>query len=105
MFHEKPTNEELADALYNLHASYARGVKLSKMQFDRYSMIIARDVTGYAMAQFVARLIDEGYVREERRKELGSRARNLQAGDGFLTDEELAAKTKEQSNELDELFS
>jgi len=42
-----------------------------------------------AMAKLFKRIVAEGYVREDHEKELLDRARNMEHGRGFITDEEL----------------
>lgn len=50
----------------------------------------------FAMAKLCARLIEEDYVRPERRVELRNRALNLERGLGFLTDHELKINQQEE---------
>lgn len=52
----------------------------------------------YAIAKLCERIIDEDYIRPERRAELRNRARNLERGSGFHTDHEL--KNQQQENDL-----
>lgn len=52
----------------------------------------------FAMAKLCARLVEDDYIRPERRAELKNRAHNLERGLGFLTDSEL--KNQQQENEL-----
>lgn len=47
----------------------------------------------YAMRQLLIRLVDQGYVVDDRQAELLERARNHALGSGFLTDAELSAPT------------
>ena len=47
----------------------------------------------YAMRVLLRRLIDEGYIVDNRQTELLERARNHANGSGFLTDAELSAPT------------
>ena len=54
----------------------------------------------YAMAQLLRRLIDEGYIVEERTSELRERARNLQHDRGFITDAE-----RQTTTEVEDLLS
>jgi hypothetical protein len=44
----------------------------------------------YALAKLCERLVAEGYVVEDRQKELLDRACNMQRGRGFLTNAEIA---------------
>lgn len=50
----------------------------------------------FAMAKLCGRLIEEGFVRPERTAELRERARNLERGQGFLTDQELKKLQQEE---------
>lgn len=56
----------------------------------------------FAFSVLVERLIEDGFVRDDRSKELLERARNLRAGRGFLPD---AAKPRRNPTEEEELFS
>ena len=56
--------------------------------------------TAYAMQMLLCRLVDEGYVRDERRAELLDRAFNLKCGHGFLTNAELSAPTPTPEEDL-----
>lgn len=47
---------------------------------------------GFAMAKLCERLVREGYVRDDRKAELLERAKNMQAGRGFVTDKVLAER-------------
>lgn len=58
-------------------------------------LTVASDVTGYAMAKLMERLVVEGYVKPERAAELRERAHNLEHGRGFLTDRELSSPKPE----------
>lgn len=50
----------------------------------------------FAMAKLCTRLIEEDYIRPERRAELRNRALNLERGLGFLTDQELKNHKQEE---------
>lgn len=50
----------------------------------------------FAMAKLLERLVDEGYVRKERKVELLNRAWNLEHERGFLTNKELETKQAEE---------
>ena len=43
----------------------------------------------FAMGKLLERLVDEGYIREDRQSELLERARNMRDDKAFMTDVEL----------------
>lgn len=87
---------ELLDQAQADQATHPIGVtkhrirRIANLVRDRF------DQTNYAMTVLLQRLLDEGYVRDDRQQELRERATNLGRDRGFLTDAEVQQKQAEE---------
>ena len=57
---------------------------------------------GYAMVKLLERLVAEGYVRDDRQKELLERTANMNGDRGFLSDAEV--KKAQHSQDLEDFL-
>lgn len=78
--------------------------ELSANNHDLWCLLMASGVATTNLGFFIERMLREGYVAESRRDELRERNANMQAGRGFLTRAELAAKST-TTDDLDDLLS
>lgn len=82
---------DLVSALRVLVEHYENGTRETD-DVTHAKLIVAHDVTSFAMWHLLDTIARDGYVRPERSKELQQRARNILDGRGFLTDDEIEAK-------------
>lgn len=83
-----PNRPELVNALQTLIDHYTDDGSGGGPLVTSAKLTVASVVTAYAMGHLLRRLVDEGYVRDDRKPELVERALNMELGHGFRIDRE-----------------
>ena len=94
---------EIVDALKLMLNHVETGIPDKHPALDQARIAIAWDITGYAMTNLMERLVREGYVREDREKELLERTANMREHHAFQTNEEL--KHDQEKQEIEDMLS